>query len=250
MPYPIARKTELVTISTDQVKEIDQLMENNYGIRHIQTMENTGSVVANLSRELFLEGNARFKNIMFLIGPGKNGGGALVAARRLHNYGAKVQIALSSPPEFFKDLPLYQLNILEKMGIEAKEAKELKVPPINFDLVIDGVAGNSMKGNPKAGAAKLIEWANSQTAPILSVDVPSGVDLGIGEVYEPVIQASATVTLGLPKSTLFDPVVSKHLGRLFLADISIPPQLYAHSPLDLNVGNVFAESDIVEIKIQ
>ncbi len=250
MPFPIARKTELISVNAEQMKEVDRLMVSKYGISSIQMMENAGKSLARLARELFFENSAKFKNIIVLAGSGGNGGGALVCARHLHNYGAKVQVAISRPADYLSDLPLHQLRILKKMGIEVKEANTLKMPKINFDLVIDGLIGYSLRGNPKAGAAKLIDWANSQNAPILSLDVPSGVDVGNGEIYEPAIKASATMTLALPKQGLFDLTARPNIGRLFLADISVPPQLYAEKPLELIVPPMFSEGDILEIKMQ
>jgi len=66
-------------------------MMDDYRISLFQMMENAGRCLAMLTRERFLQGDAKGKAITVLAGNGGNGGGALVAARRLHNWGAHVK---------------------------------------------------------------------------------------------------------------------------------------------------------------
>ena len=67
-------------------------------------------------------------------------------------------------------------------------------------------------------------------------------------VFEPAIRAAATMTLALPKAGLRAPRVRANVGELYLADISVPPALYAQPTLALNVGPLFAEADIIRIR--
>lgn len=69
----------------------------------------------------------------------------------------------------------------------------------DVDLVIDGLIGYGLSGPPRGATADLIRWANEQPAPVLSLDVPSGLDTATGTVFEPAIRAAATMTLALPK---------------------------------------------------
>ena len=112
---------------------------------------------------------------------------------------------------------------------------------------MDGLIGYSLKGAPRAAAADLIRWANSQRAPILALDVPSGVDTTTGIAYDPAINATATMTLALPKEGLRAPDVEKHVGELYLADIGVPPSLYSEPRLALKVGHLYAKSDIIRL---
>ncbi len=81
---------------------------------------------------------------------------------------------------------------------------------------------------------------------MLSLDAPSGVDTTTGAVFDPAIQAAATMTLALPKEGLRSPGISGSVGDLYLADISVPPDLYLQS-LGITVGPLFAESDLVRL---
>ena len=132
------------------------------------------------------------------------------------------------------------------MGIPIKTHDDFSTTE-EADLIIDGLIGYSLKGPPYGGAALLIQWANSQPAPILSLDVPSGIDTTSGNIYDPAIKADATMTLALPKQSFLNPEVMLKSGELYLADISVPPQLYNHPPLNLKVTNIFTQSDIVRI---
>lgn len=98
---------------------------------------------------------------------------------------------------------------------------------------------------PQGMAADLIQKANESTAPILSLDIPSGLDATNGQVFEPHIRAAATITLALPKIGLLADTARSSVGELYLADISIPPQLY--SKLGLEVDPIFAKRDIIQI---
>jgi len=70
-------------VTTDQMREVDRLMVEEYGIVLLQMMENAGRGLARLARDRFLDGDARRRSITVVAGAGGNGGGGLVCARRL-----------------------------------------------------------------------------------------------------------------------------------------------------------------------
>lgn len=233
-------------LTTAQMIEVDRAMIEDYKIELIQMMENAGRNLAHLARNRFLDGNPMYKSVVVLAGTGGNGGGALVCARRLHNYGAKVQVYTTKSIENFTSIPQHQFDILKRMGVSIQLASVIdkEAPP---DLIIDGVIGYSLKGSPRNTAANLIRWANQSGAPILALDAPSGVDTTTGTVFSPAIQATATMTLALPKAGLRAEGVAQYVGELYLADISVPPQLYTEPAVGLDVPPIFAESDIVQL---
>lgn len=237
-------------LDTLQMMEVDRAMIEDFHIDLTQMMENAGRNLAHLARYRFLAGDPRDKVVTVLAGTGGNGGGALVAARRLHNYGAVVQVFITRPDTAFKPVTGHQLDILRRMGVTVHPVVELATAA-SADLILDGVIGYSLQGEPRGTAARLIRWANQQSqqsTPILALDTPSGVDAGDGTVYTPAIQATATMTLALPKVGLLTDAVADQIGELYLADISVPPQLYASPALRLKVKHLFAQSDIVRLK--
>ncbi|MFQ5935326.1 MAG: NAD(P)H-hydrate epimerase [Acidiferrobacterales bacterium] len=234
-------------LTTAQMIEVDRAMIEDFKIELIQMMENAGRNLAHLARQRFLGGNPVGRRVVVLAGTGGNGGGALVAARRLHNWGSRVRVFTTQPSGSYAPVPAHQLDILNRMKVPVMGADAVSQGTIP-DLILDGVIGYSLRGAPHGAAADLIRWGNAQTAPILALDAPSGVDTTTGTVFDPAIRATATMTLALPKEGLHAPGVEEHVGELYLADISVPPSLYAEAALGLKVAPVFAREDVIRLR--
>lgn len=234
-------------LTTAQMLEVDRAMIEDLRIELMQMMENAGRNLAHLARSRFLDGDPRGKAAVILAGAGGNGGGALVCARRLHTWGAQVQVFVTQPADRFTPVAAHQRDILARMGV-AVEVAQLVAQVERVDLVVDGIIGYSLRGAPHGDAASLIQWANVQSAPILALDAPSGVDTTTGIAFDLAIRATATMTLALPKAGLRAPGVAAHVGELYLADISVPPSLYAEPALALQVSHLFARSEIVRLQ--
>ena len=133
-------------LTTEQMVEVDRAMIEDFGIDLPRMMENAGRNLAHLARERFLDGDADGKRIAVLAGSGGNGGGALVAARRLHGYGAEVQVTLARRSEEMTPVAAQQLAMVKEIGIDVV----VGLPPGDaFDLVLDGLIGYSLKGAPR-----------------------------------------------------------------------------------------------------
>jgi NAD(P)H-hydrate epimerase len=247
MTYPLYTDP-IPALTTSQMIEVDRAMMEDYQIDLTQMMENAGRNLAHLARDRFLQGDPRGQTVTVLAGTGGNGGGALVCARRLHNYGADVRVFLTRPDGDFAPVPRHQLDIVRRMGIPVALAAELDQEGETAILLIDGLIGYSLQGSPRGPAADLINWANRQAAPILALDAPSGLDTTTGTIFKPAIRATATMTLALPKVGLLGETAVPHVGELYLADISVPPALHANPALQLTVGPIFAAGDIVRIR--
>jgi NAD(P)H-hydrate epimerase len=235
------------SLSTTQMIEVDRAMIEDFHIELLQMMENAGRNLAHLARIRFLDGDPRGKRVVVLAGTGGNGGGALVCARRLHTWGAQVQVVVTKEDDAFTPVPAHQLDILRRMQVPIALAAAV-TQVCSPDLIIDGIIGYSLSGAPHGAAAELIRWANAQGTPILALDAPSGVDTTTGAVFDPAIRATATMTLALPKSGLRAPGVEPQVGELYLADISVPPQLYAGPALGLHVEPLFARDEILRLR--
>ena len=234
-------------LTTEQMIEVDRAMIEDYRIELVQMMENAGRNLAHLARTRFLDGDPRGRRVVVLAGTGGNGGGALVCARRLHNWGADVQVLLSTPRSQFKAVSAHQLEIVSRMGVTVGDAGDASAvePP---RLVVDGVLGYSLKGAPREGARALIEWADASGSPVLSLDTPSGLDATTGRAFAPTVRATATMTLALPKQGLRAAGTEPYVGELYLADIGVPPALYAEPSLGLDVAPLFARNDIIRLR--
>ena len=235
-------------VTAGEMAAVDQAMVEDYGIDLIQMMENAGRALAALARDRFLDGDPQGKTVVILAGSGGNGGGALVAGRRLHGWGATIRTVLAQEPDHFAPVPAKQLAILHHLGVEVVSSGQLVETPDDStpDLVIDGVIGYSLRGAPHGGAEALIRWSGAAGAPILALDVPSGMDATSGDVHEPTVRATATLALALPKTGLVSGPTRAHVGELYLADIGVPRRLY--SEIDLpDPGALFATGDLVRL---
>ncbi|MGB2954892.1 MAG: NAD(P)H-hydrate epimerase [Anaerolineales bacterium] len=237
---------EIPYLTTDQMAEVDRLMVEVFGIHLIQMMENAGRQLAQLARNRFLEGDTVGKQVVLLAGSGGNGGGAMVCARHLHNWGADVTVVLSKAVQDLVGTIKHQGEILQLMDVEIGAIEDIKEKP-QGDLIVDGIIGYSLQGAPRGEAAEMIRWANERKSPILALDLPSGLNATTGEVLEPTIRAAATMTLALPKAGLRR-AGKNVVGELYLADIGVPPELYALAPLKMDIGPLFANKQILRLE--
>jgi NAD(P)H-hydrate epimerase len=217
-------------VTAEQMREVDRAMLEDIHIQLAQMMENAGRSLAELSLHRFGP-----RQVLVLAGPGGNGGGGLVAARHLANRGAHVDVVLSEPDRM-RPIPAQQLDIARRMHIDV--AQEPRIA----DLVIDALIGYSLSGNPTGRAAALIDWINDQSAPVLALDTPSGLDVTNGQAGSPCVRATATMTLALPKPGLLH---SGAVGELYLADISVPEVVYTR--MRIQVPNIFHDAPIVRL---
>lgn len=239
-------------VTTDQMREVDRAMVEDYGIELVQMMENAGRNLALLASSL-LGDEPRGRTVLVLAGRGNNGGGGMVGARHLTNFGARAIVLLTAPAADLKGVPADQAGILEKTGIELRAAADM--PPDDMkalfseaDIVLDALIGYGLAGSPREPIASLIRGANGSGKPVLSLDAPSGLDTTTGEVYEPAIRAAATLTLALPKTGLGGPTARAVVGRLYVADIGVPPALYRR--LGVEETPLFPPAGLVELTFE
>jgi len=109
--------------------------------------------------------------------------------------------------------------------------------------VVDAIIGYSLDGQPVGAPLELIEWANSSSTRVLSLDVPSGVDSTSGEAPGAHVEAPETLALALPKTGLGVDAV----GSLRLADIGIPQEVYRRADLEVP-ASLFGDNWVISIQ--
>ena len=249
-PFPIA-PVNVPYITTDQMHEVDRAMEEDYGISLLQMMENAGRNLAEVVIRSVLDGSPEGKNVLVAVGPGGNGGGALSGARHLHNRGCDVSVVLAASESKLSDATLRQLNSIQAIGIPVAAFTEHQnsiVPIEKVDAIVDGLLGYSINGNPRGLIAAAIERINESGIPVVSNDIPSGIDSTTGEIFQPAIKANFTVTIAAPKTGFKVPGARQRSGVLFLGDISVPRELYRKS-LGIEMLEMFSTGSIVKIDV-
>ncbi len=232
-------------IDRKQMIEVDRLMIHEYGISLLQMMEHAGENLARLIRW-------RLRNhanplVIILAGNGNNGGGGLVCGRFLVNWGHRVQIVTVGSSDRRKPAPDKHLQTLKLLGTEIIPASSSALASLikSADLVVDAMIGYGLKGTLTPALTSIISKLNkSSQLPVIALDAPSGLDVS-GVEQETAVQAEATLTLALPKIGLKQEENRGYIGELFLTDIGVPPQLYAH--LGLDVGPIFADNSILRM---
>ena len=215
-------KAGIVYVTSDEMRRIDDVIIREFQVDVLMLMENAGRATAIMGLQM-LQGRTIGKRVACLVGGGNNGGDGMVAARHLANWGANVEMIVGTIKDRMKNVPLGQLHILEKMGIPILSTHYILR---DYDLLIDGLIGYGLEGNPRDRIATIIKDANASGRPILALDVPSGMNATTGKAYDPCIKATATLTLALPKTGFLAPGASLYVGDLYLADISIPRNVY------------------------
>jgi NAD(P)H-hydrate epimerase len=230
------------------MREVDRLMVDTYGISLLQMMELAGRALADLAR-LRLGGSVSTRSVIVAAGRGNNGGGGLVAARHLANWGASVT-ALVESSQSFADVPRRQWEALARLSVKCREAADALefLDHARADLIIDALIGYGLQGAPRGWTASMITSINAQPAPTIALDVPSGLDATMGQPAVPCVRAAATMTLALPKTGLLVPAAQPYVGDLYLADIGVPPTLYTH--LHLVPGPIFTHSGLIRLDAQ
>jgi len=202
-------------LTSSEMRELDRKLMEIYHIDLPQMMENAGRALA-LQSKRFLGSSLIGRKILVMAGKGSNGGGGLVAARHLHNWGAAAEIVLSSPREEMSPVAMKQLRIIDAMGIPTTlpVGSSKTLDHVSADLILDALLGYSQVGNPRGEIARLINLANDSKVPIIALYIPTGLNPDTGNPNSPCIVAKQTVTLAAV------------VGELFLADISVPLELY------------------------
>jgi NAD(P)H-hydrate epimerase len=212
----------IVYATAEEMRRMDDVTIQEFHVDVLVLMENAGRATATLAKQMLRETTFR-KRVACLVGGGNNGGDGMVAARHLANWGVDVNVIVGTTKDRMKDVPLAQLRVLGKMEIPTLFADyDLG----DYDLLIDGLIGYGLEGNPRDRVATMIKDANASGHPILALDIPSGMNATTGEVYDPCIKATATLTLALPKTGFLAPNSMQCVGDLYLADISIPRKVY------------------------
>jgi NAD(P)H-hydrate epimerase len=109
------------------------------------------------------------------------------------------------------------------------------------EVIVDAIFGTGLSRPPQGKFAEWIEAINGSHKSVIAVDVPSGLDANTGVAYSPSVKASATITLGLPKTGL-----DKVGGRVMVADIGVPPNAYAAIGISVP-ADMFANGELIPL---
>lgn len=243
MPDSQSRPVRIPAVTAEQMREVDRLMVEVYGITLIQMMEHAGAHLADLARAM-LGGDVVGKSVFVAAGRGNNGGGGLVAARHLSNWGARVIVGLERE-DALSGVPAAHWRTLGHLPVDRLTGQTALHSIQAPHLIIDALIGYGLRGSPQGWTAEMMTTIIQRTVPVLALDVPSGLDATTGVPGSQCVRASATMTLALPKTGLLAPQAQPYVGTLYLADIGVPDVLYRQ--MGLAVGPIFAQAAVIRL---
>ena len=212
---PFAREVVYALTAAESIR-LDRRAIELVGVPQPVLMENAGRSAALVAQHFFPEGK-----VVGVVGSGNNGGDALVLLRTLHSWGREVSAvivgerALDDRLLHGWDIPIIMDEALGQSGWETLLG--------TCGVAVDGILGTGAKGAPRDRQASAIAQLNQAPCPVLSIDVPSGIDSSTGVVEGEAIRARMTVGLGSPKlGSLFFPGRT-YTGRMIVVEIGFPP---------------------------
>ncbi len=209
--------------TAEQMREIDRRAAEEFGISTAELMERAGMAVALSADRLLRESGGT--RVLVLCGRGNNGGDGFVAGRLLHNKGYGVEIWLAGEQRALRGDAEYNCRRAKLAGVPVREILQVPehFPPC--DLLIDALLGTGLREEVRGVPAELIDRINQSSLPVLSVDIPSGLDSDTGRPRGRAVRAQETVTFGLPKVGMVIYPGVEYVGRLRIDDIGLPPTL-------------------------
>ncbi|OYD16100.1 hypothetical protein CH333_04315 [candidate division WOR-3 bacterium JGI_Cruoil_03_44_89] len=224
-------------VKPDEMRKIDKKTIEEMGIPGIVLMENAGKGTVDEMEKEF--GSFVSKMIVVVCGKGNNGGDGFVIARWLIKKGADVCVFLIGKKDDVRGDAHINLNILSGMDIEVREIiDDGTLSPFRESLkdayiAVDAIFGTGFKGEIGGITAHVINLINEKGIPVVSVDVPSGVDCENGDVGSVCVNATLTCTMCLPKRGLYLYPGKMHCGKLRVTDIGAPPSLFDEATVEL-----------------
>lgn len=207
-----------VALTRAQVRLVDRIAMERYGILGLVLMENAGRNAAAIVLEAI---GGRVKRVVVMCGTGNNGGDGFVIARHLVNVGVDVLIGLASDRDRLTPDAAANARICEVMEIAIVEAASVEIR--SSDLIVDALLGTGFTGQVRAPLAELIKRVNAaDKAAVYAIDVPSGLDCDTGAPSNATIVADVTVTFVAEKVGFQRAGTARYVGKVRIADIGAP----------------------------
>ncbi len=241
----------LPLLDAEQMRAVDRWAIEEQGVPSLDLMERAGEAVCRAVEDLVHTDEDLVSNgpVLVVCGKGNNGGDGLVVARLLYEAGLEVTVLSTAPADEFSgdaatnlarlpDEPPLQLlgeaggeqvdggSAVHDSGVAAASltagGQSLAGLLDDAAVIVDALLGTGFEGVPRGVVAAAIDALACARAPVVSVDVPSGVDASTGVVCGTAVRATLTVTFHAAKPGLWIHPGKAHAGRVLTEDICIP----------------------------
>ena len=219
-------------MSRDEVRAFDAWAINELGIPGVVLMENAGRSCA----QFIIEKLSKIKNpvVCIFCGTGNNGGDGFVIARHLFNAGFAVTVVVCGNIAKITGDAKINFDILtglglkiERLDMEGTETIDASVTKLasEANMIIDAIFGTGLIGTVRDEYKQLIESINELGCPVLSVDIPSGLDCDTGLPFGVSIKANCTITFAAVKKGFVFENTRAYTGDIFVASIGVEPKI-------------------------
>jgi len=238
----------MLLVTAAQMQELDKKAIEEFRIPGLVLMENAGRGIFELICRHFA---ARlYQGVTILIGPGNNGGDGFVIARHLNQEGVKVELLILAPEEKFKGDALINYNIVKNLGLSVTVcSNSISLSTVSetiekSGIIVDAIFGTGLVREVTGRFAQCIEMANKSPAPIVAVDIPSGLSADTGRPLGKAIRADLTATMALAKLGLILHPGTEYVGDLHIVNIGLPNTSIAEADIKTEL---FDEKDFRSI---
>jgi hydroxyethylthiazole kinase-like uncharacterized protein yjeF len=208
-------------LTRDQVREIDRQSIEEFHIPGIVLMENAAIAATNVAMQML----GAESSASILCGGGNNGGDGLAVARHLHNHGVDVSLALTIDPQGYKGDALINWNVVSAMKLRWQSADPEAIALEKTALIVDAIFGTGLNKAPREPFPQIVAAIERNGAPVLAIDLPSGLDCDTGHPPGACVRATRTITFVAEKVGFADPAAKPFLGKVTVGSIGCPREL-------------------------
>jgi len=223
--------------TVQEMRDLDRRAIETYGIPEEILMENAGQAAYFVLLTRF---GLRGRTYLVFCGGGNNGGDGFVVARKILSSGGRAKVFVLGDRNAYGGAARLNLEILERSGgevVDLTSAEDARRDLVHCDGVIDAIFGTGLARDVEGRYADLVRAINESGRPVLSLDIPSGVQGDTGRVMGTAVRADATVTFGLPKlGTLLYPGAGL-CGDLYVTHISFPTSMIENAGIRVETND-------------
>lgn len=218
--------------SAEQTQELDRLAINEYGISGHILMERAGAAAFEVIKKYW----PAAKRLCVICGIGNNGGDGFVVARLAYEQWKQVEVFIVGDSEKISAEALMAKNALEAKGVKAQPYRQHDLP--DADVIVDALFGTGLRGGVEGDAQAVINAINTHTAPVIALDIPSGLSADTGHAVSVVVNASVTISfIGLNRG-LLTAQGPDCCGELVFNDLQIPSSIESRVPSTVKILTV------------
>jgi NAD(P)H-hydrate epimerase len=219
-------------LSRAQSQAFDAYAIETCKVPSLVLMENAGRGATDVLVTELLGGDATGARVAVVCGTGNNGGDGFVIARRLAVMGARPVVLLAGPADSLSHDARANCEAWRGIGGDVRDVSQAPLTPLGeavatADVIVDALFGTGLSRPIEGHAAEVIGALGAARAPVLAVDLPSGLDADTGAVLGVAVRARVTATFAHRKLGLLTPTGACWAGKVVLVDIGVPGALAA-----------------------